>query len=219
MTIRGARGGPAWRVWALAIAATVTIATAAGLVMLTRRNAMAPPAETTSKPSDPHSDRLYVSGFDYAAYDGADPVFRVQARELIHRKRKFGPFTLNPVKEVELRGARVELFPPRRPRGDPGAAAAGAPPSLDLILQGALASKNLGFVSRVVLRDLEVDDRRSGDLSHLSAREAIWRPGEERLEVRGPFEIRDRSGVRSGRDASLSWDQGTTWKMSVASPR
>lgn len=219
--VRFPRGqdGPAWRTWALAIAAIVSVATAVALVTLTRRTPSPhAPGEAASTEALPGSDRLYLSGLDYSAYDGADPVFRLQARKLIHRKRKLGPLTINPVKEVELRGVRIDLLPPRS-SGVAPAEAAHSGPSLDLLLKGMLSSKNLGFVSRVILRDLEIEDRRGGDTSHLTADEVIFRPGEDHLEVRGRFEIRDRDGRRSGRDASLSLGQGTTWKMTVDSPR
>jgi len=188
---RSGPAGPSWRRWALAACVLAIVVTLAALALLTRR---ARPASGDVTPASgaapiPESDRLYMSGIDYAAYDGSEPMFRLQARSLVHRKRKVGPWTLNPIKEVEMTGVRIEIF-----RSEPGRPV--RPLSLDGILQGTLFSKSLGFVSRVRLLDLQLDDHRGGAVQdRLTAAEAVWRPGDRRLVIEGAFEYSDETGM------------------------
>ncbi len=198
-----APAGASWRRVALAACLVAIAVTLAALALLTRHRAEdAAGGPATGTVPLPESDRLFISGVDYADYEGSEPAFRLRARTLIHRKRRFGPLTLNPVKEVELDGVRIEIYAPV-----PGPGRTHRPLSLDGILEGALLSKNLGFVSRVRLLDLEIDDRRGGDGAaehRLTASEAVWRPGGRRLEVEGAFEYADETGVHRDTHGAFS---------------
>jgi hypothetical protein len=186
--------GPSWRSWALAAAALAVLLTLGALVATTGRSGRGTAGPQASVPP---SDRLYIGGLDYSAYDGADAVYRVHADQIIHRKRKIGPLTLNPVKEIEIDGLRVDLFPRRAGRG-PGALPP-PPRSLDAILRELLESKSLGFVSRVTLENMILEDRSgAGEAFRFAAQEVVWRPGEKRLVVHGPFEHRDGTETLSG---------------------
>lgn len=178
----------------------LTLVALATLVLRPRRPEAAPEDAMAGKPGE-RSDRLYIGGLDYTAYDGSQPVCRVSATQVIHRKRKVGPLTLNPVKEVEIDGLHVDFLP--RQSGTGG----GMPPpprSLDAILKELLASKNLGFVSRVVLKDLAIEDRSGrGEPFRFAAGEVVWRPGDKRLVVHGPFEHVDGTGSHRGTDGAF----------------
>jgi hypothetical protein len=177
----------------------LTLAALATTVLRPRRRGA--PEDTTAEKAVTGSDRLYIGGLDYSAYDGSEPVYRVSAAQVIHRKRKVGPLTLNPVKEVEIDGLRVDLLPRRSGSGG------GMPPpprSLDAILKELLASKNLGFVSRVVLKDIAIEDRSGrGEPFRFAAEEVVWRPGDKRLVVHGPFEHLDGTGSHRGTDGAF----------------
>src|SRR5262245_10374391 len=88
----------------------LTLAALVVQVLRPRRRNPAPEDAAAEKAVE-GSDRLYIGGLDYAAYDGSNPIYHVSATQLIHRKRKVGPLTLNPVKEVEIDGLRVEFLP------------------------------------------------------------------------------------------------------------
>jgi hypothetical protein len=199
--------GPSWRRWALAACVLAIVVTLAALALLTRRARPASGEATADSGAAPipipESDRLYMSGIDYTGYDGAEPIFRLQAGSLVHRKRKVGPWTLNPIKEVEMTGVRIEIFPDPEGRGR-----SRRPLSLEGILQGTLFSKNLGFVSRVRLLDLQVDDRRDNAAQdHLTAAEAVWRPGDRRLVIEGAFEFSDGEGIHRDTNGAFAFSE------------
>ncbi|HET8947556.1 MAG TPA: hypothetical protein VFQ07_11295 [Candidatus Polarisedimenticolia bacterium] len=192
--------GPWWRPWALAISALAVLLTLGALVTMTGRHGRSSDPGETPPAAAPRSDRLYLGGLDYSGYDGSEPVYRVQARELIHRKRAFGPLTISPVKEVEIDGLRVDLFPP--PAGS-GTGSRPVPRSLDQILKKLLESKNLGFISRVVLKDIAVEDQSGGKAFRFAADEVVWRPGEKRVVVHGSFEHREGTETERGTDGAF----------------
>jgi hypothetical protein len=114
-------------------------------------------AKTTgSTETDPAFDRIYLKDVSQSAYDGGEKLWSLSAEEIIHRKRKLGPLTLNPVKEVEMTGVRLEID---RPAPGP-LEGAGSDRDLDLpiesILEAILSAKDLGFVSRVLVARLEM---------------------------------------------------------------
>jgi hypothetical protein len=209
MSRGSAPAGASWRRWALAASLLAMVSTVAAVALLTRRR----PARADREPAAagepapdaaamPESDRLFMSGVEYAAYEGSEPAFRLSARTLIHRKRRFGPLTLNPVKEVEMDGVRIEIYPAEGTGGR-----ARHPLTLDGILEGTLLSKSLGYVSRVRLRDLVIDDRRGGDGvagSRLTTGEAVWSPGARRLEIAGTFEYADETGTHQGTNGAFA---------------
>jgi hypothetical protein len=221
--------------------AIVIVVTLAGMLLLTKRRPGFAPNGTLGNSAGrqpPESDRLYIENLDYKIYDGADLIGRLRARELVHRRRKIGSLTINPVKEVELNGVRFEILP-RRERERVSAGLVPDDTGLQTLLEGALASKNLGFVSRIVLRDFEVDDRRAGEAGvHLRAGlaecrpgrgpirladkvewraagrlllktdDADWDPEARRLVVRGSYEAQEGTAAHQGRDATFRIEAG-----------
>jgi len=193
---------PSWRSWTLAAAALAVVLTLVAMVLMSGRPRTRAAGAGAGSAFGPGSDRFYVGGLDYEAYDGGNLVVRARADQVIHRKRKVGPLTLNPVKEVEIDGLRIDLFP----RSPETGRRSQAPPAyaLDRLLRDLLESKHLGFVSRVTLRDLAVEDRSApGEVLRFSAEEAIWHPGGKRLDVHGRFEHQDGTGIQRGTDRSF----------------
>ncbi len=102
------------------------------------------------------SDRLYLRGVTYTSSSAGKRLFTLTADEIIHRKRKVGPLTLNPVKEIEMTGVLITVYREAR-----NASAAQSPldePLLPIreILEESLAAKGLGFVSRVIIKGLDL---------------------------------------------------------------
>jgi len=111
------------------------------------------PAETAER-----FDRLHVKGLQYTSTFKGRKIFSLAADELIHRKRKMGPLTLNPVKEIALVGVRLEIHD----LGGEGGQAPGEDKRALLalpvrrIVEETASSQGLGFVSRVLIDRLEI---------------------------------------------------------------
>ncbi len=54
-------------------------------------------------------DKFNVSGIDYTHYNEGKKVFSIKSGKIIHRKRKVGPLTINPVKEIEMAEVFIEI--------------------------------------------------------------------------------------------------------------
>lgn len=103
-------------------------------------------------------DRLHVKGLQYTSSIKGRKIFSLAAEELIHRKRKVGPLTLNPVKEIALVGVRIEIH-------DLGGESGRTPGEGEVVLLGlpvrkiveeTASSQGLGFVSRVLVDRVEI---------------------------------------------------------------
>jgi len=151
------------------VAALLIFAVYAAVSLATHQRRREPPPEWTG-PSSPAADRLYLRNVAYASYHGSEKVFSLEADDILHRKRKIGPLTMNPVKEVEMKGVRIRIY-----RSDPAGGGDGPGPigdrpeaegidlSIGSILREAMTAKDLGFVSRVVIRPLHLTFFRGGE--------------------------------------------------------
>ena len=118
-------------------------------------------------PTEETADRLYLRNIAYTSYKGDTRLFSFQADELVHRKRKIGPLTLNPVKEIEATRVRIEMVSrgeeeDRTRPAEPAEARDGLDLPVATILEKTLAARDLGFVSRVVLKPVEIAVNRGG---------------------------------------------------------
>lgn len=220
--------GPRRRLWVAA--GLVLLVGWAGVALVTHLRHRPRPS-TRIEPDTPTFDRVYLRDVEQSSYEGGAKIWSLSAAEIIHRKRKLGPLTINPVKEVEMTGVRIEVD--RR-----GSA---ADESLDLpiqsILEKTLAAKELGFVSRVVVRHLDLIVLEDGQPfctleaggasvglepalvrfsdgvtvtgragERLESADAEWRSADRRLVVKGGFRLRDASGLHAGRGGAFRID-------------
>lgn len=183
------------------------------------------------RPEAPVYDRFLVRGVSHTASEEGRRIFSFEADEMIHRKRKVGPLTINPVKEMELTGVKLAIY-----------RSTNTPPSMDsdpaiplkAFVEKVGATKNLGLVSRILINDLEISVYRddalqvtlvaghataSGDSvidfedgfrlttaagQELTARRARWDNHLNRLRIRGDYRLNDGGDVTTGTAARFA---------------
>ena len=134
---------------------------------------------------EPRPDRVVSSGFVYRSLDGDEQRFSVKIGELVHRRVKLGPLTVNPVTVVELSEVVMEVnvdlysLSPRE------------------ILREALASRGIGMVSRITLQDLAlVGSRDARTVIELSAEKLEFRARRSTVRLEGRFTVETAFGER-----------------------
>jgi hypothetical protein len=171
--------------------------------------------------------QLMIKGLSRRASLGGGLTYSLTAEQLVQGKRKFGPLTLNPAREIVLTGVRIELDLPLL---------APSPTSGDFDLRPVLDDltehHELGIISRIVLRRLTLVCRRGeahvslvakklvlgadgvpsleGQFSlesftgdRLEANAASWNPAKNRIRISGPYFLRDEQGAHGGRDSAF----------------
>lgn len=100
---------------------------------------------------------LHFGGLSYVSASGENQV-QMRIGDLELRDRKAGFFTLSAVKELELRDLAIRLSPCKEPacfREEPGTDTE-APRSLDEVLRQPIQDLNLGLVTRMHARRVEI---------------------------------------------------------------
>ncbi len=54
-------------------------------------------------------DKFNVSDIDYTHYNKGKKVFTIKSGKIIHRKRKVGPLTISPIKEIAMANVSIEI--------------------------------------------------------------------------------------------------------------
>lgn len=124
-------------------------------------------------------DKFKMSGIEHTYFEHGSKKFTFYCDELIHRKRKVGPITVNPIKEIQMRKVRIELNQDERRYsliGDTAVkqyTAVSSPPiipgSLNTELKKLLDDRGLGFISRGVMADFTLNVSRKG-IKHFTVR-------------------------------------------------
>lgn len=118
----------------------------------------------------PKFDKFSLSGIDYTHYNKGKKVFSIKSGKIVHRKRKVGPLTISPVKEIEMANVLIEInlnkHYARNLQHDQKVQKAGNleirsdifPLPFSDILKETIHDERLGFISRVEIRrfDLKV---------------------------------------------------------------
>ena len=116
-------------------------------------------------------DKLRVSGLEYTHNQFGRKVFSVRVEEFRHKKRKIGPLTINPIKELELNNVHIEIFhnnsvsEETKINGDSlwdEIQDEFSPGILSSILNKTFNAKELGFISRVRINNLEIAGFKNG---------------------------------------------------------
>jgi hypothetical protein len=111
------------------------------------------PSDPNSSASDGSFDRLRIIDFEHTVYAGQNPVLSLHADEIVHRNRSLGPVAINPIKELIFTGVSIKMTAPEEiPATGGGAATAYVAP----LMRQMLTQTDLGLVSRVTLKDLEL---------------------------------------------------------------
>jgi len=142
------------RFW-IPAAVVILLAACAAIALVPRRTRQPePPARPLQ--AIPAADMIYLRGFAYSSSVRGERTFTLKADEVTHRKRKLGPLTLNPIKEVEMHGVWIEIFQGAAPAGGSDSVAPEVDLPIQSILAESLSAKDLGFVSRVLMNRLRV---------------------------------------------------------------
>lgn len=145
------------------------------------------PSTPRSEPDTQGYDRFRLSGFQHTVYVGGRPVLKLEAREMSHRKRRFGPVTVNPIKELVLHGVTIHMVAgEERDQATAGAAAI----HLAALMEQMLSEKGLGLVTRVLIEDLEFT-LLEGEIQafSLSATEAELALDQQAVQLRNGFQV------------------------------
>lgn len=190
-------------------------------------------AEAPASRAAPIFDRFVIEGVSHTAYEGSRKIFTFEAEEMIHRKRKVGPLTINPVKEMEVTGVKLAVYRDSSASASQAEKEESSIPLKDFI-EKVGSSTNLGLVSRVLINDLEITLYRGGTLEYtlaagratagsgdreidfedgfrltssagqeLNARRARWSNDRNRLLVSGDYSLRDGAEVTKGSAAEF----------------
>jgi hypothetical protein len=157
-----------WRLWLAAGMALLVAWAAWSLAAHLRQRdhpatAATDTAITTPAGTDPAFDRVYLKNVSQSAYDGGEKLWSLSAEEIVHRKRKLGPLTLNPIKEVEMTGVRMEIDRRAPGPGEQGAKDEDLDLPIGSILEAMLSAKDLGFVSRVLVTRIAMSIVQGGE--------------------------------------------------------
>jgi len=179
-----------------------------------------PEQEAPWKPP-PRFDRFHIRGLEYTSTLKGEKIFTLRAEEMTHRKRKVGPFTLNPIKEIEIKGMRLELYSedfisaPVEGR-EKGTAYEGFSIPVIRVLQEAGSGEDLGFISRIIVDGIEIGYAPAGtERFRLRARRAHIQLGEGKLEFEG--EVRFTFSGASLDAEQAAWDDGRH-ELSIPGP-
>ena len=157
------------------------------------------PSDSKSSGDPGGVDRLRITDFQHTVYAGERPALSLHADVIVHRRRSLGPVAINPIKELVFSGVNIEMMAPEM---DPRASGA----YLAVLIQQMLSQANLGFVSRVLMEDLELtmlNDR--VEVFSLSARKAEIAMAEPVVEMSQGFRLLSANGDRL-RAQSARWE-------------
>ena len=151
--------------------AIVAAATAATLILLLIGYQLAlsgrPPIDPVSSSEGRRFDQFITTDISNTYRVGGETLFTFRAEKVIHRKRKLGPLTINPAKEIRMQNVEIEIHVSATAGRDGGEgeipAAAGdsgntdiARLSLQQVLKHTFSAKELGFITRVVIQGITV---------------------------------------------------------------
>jgi hypothetical protein len=148
------------------------------------------------------SANLEVTDLNHEFFDREHRRLNLHADRLVHRTRRIGPLTINPVKEIELHGVRLEFDMDQlgTTRGDDFDNRFLEERILSMIRRAfaeLLVHHELGFVSRVSVVGLDVDLLQDGARSAgLHAGRLVLDPLERGFTLQDGVELLSPSGDR-----------------------
>lgn len=154
MAFRIGLPGRGRRFWVPAAVLILVVAGAAVAFIPGRIPRPEPPASPPQ--AVPAAETVELRDFAYASSVRGQKVFTLKADSIIHRRRKLGPLTINPIKEVEMNGVRIEIVQGAASGGGSASGTADVELPIRGILSESLSSRDLGFVSRVLMNRLRV---------------------------------------------------------------
>lgn len=174
-----------------------------------------PPLPINQHEDWPVADRFSASGMQHTVYDRGEKLYSLKADAIVHRKRKIGPLTINPVKELALQGVEIEIYEPidRTDEGFSGA----SPVPIQELLRKATSGNDLGFISRVTIAPLKlVYFREAEELFTLTAKSVKMGLDTSRVNFEGDFTIAAAAGDRL-RAHAAEWLEDER-RFSIAGP-
>ncbi len=229
----GMEGGITWLRWVLGTTLAVIVVSLSlwvGIQFFRRADASGAPDQP------PDFDQVRLGGVSSKILDDEQRLLTITVDSLVHRKRRLGPLTINPIKEIAISGVRLEIESPPRV---PGVFGEGR--FLTTLRKGIgelLSRHDLGFVSRIVIHELDIVGLREGRQvfafhagrlvmgvgdqavsleqgitvqtpsgERLDAWSGRWEPREQRLVVTKSFLHRRKGKTVRGAEASFRFDR------------
>jgi hypothetical protein len=133
-------------------------------------------------------------------------VFTFSAEEVVHRKRKVGPLTINPIKELELTNVRIELhdmdhlntltkFDSNTYETTGDTKTIRLP--LGQIFKKTFGDLQLGFVSRIIIHGMTLEANQPGKGQFkLFAKKAEFRMDTPNVTFKEGFSLTGKNGQR-----------------------
>lgn len=133
------------------------------------------------KQFDAEFDKFSMSEIEHTIYEHGRKTFIFSCEELVHGKRKFGPITVNPIKEIQMLKVRIEVIQDDSPKQDTDVDSLTSQPpiiskSLNKALKKILTNRDLGSISRVVMSNFTLNVSRNGG-KHFTVRADTVRMG------------------------------------------
>ena len=138
------------------------------------------------------STELIFSGFNYTAHGGERASLQLQAEQLIWRKRRFGVFSIGPLREIAMRNATLSVLPASETSASTGAGA-----GLASAFEGLDWSGGFGFrsVTRVTARPLRIQlNDESGEVYRIDAAQAKIDSKSLVIDMKRGVSLTSRSG-------------------------
>lgn len=149
---------------------------------------------------------LYVFEGTFTHFVKGKRVFTFEAEEVVHRKRKVGPLTINPIKELELTNVRIELhdmdYLNTLKKFDSNTHDTMMDPQairlpLGQIFKKTFGDMQLGFVSRIIIRGITLEANQAGKgLFKLFAKKAEFKMRSMNVIFEEGFSLTGKNGQR-----------------------
>jgi len=154
------------------------------------------PPVYTEKEKSPTFDKFHASGVVHSYYKDGKNIFTLWADEITHRKRKLGPFTINPVKEIEMVNVRIEINQDKQDNQKDDTPEKWNDIFLPLseMLKERMSARGLGFISRVVVKKIALTIFRMGQQQFTIAANRVTVGLKSPKVVLHGFSITSRSG-------------------------
>ncbi len=148
---------------------------------------------------------LYLFEGSFTHFEKGKRVFTLEAEEVIHRKRKLGPFTINPIKEMVFHNVRITLhdmsylnsrersqtsMPSRREYAETFQL------PLHGIFQKTFGDLQLGFISRIIIHGITMEAKQEEKGFTLFAKKAKFGIKKSNIAFEDGFSLTGKNGQR-----------------------
>jgi hypothetical protein len=157
-------------------------------------------------------DRLLLSAVDYTSYSGGRKLFSLQAEEIVHRKRKVGPLTINPIKEIEMTKVNIEINSILVNNAPDHEESEFHSIPFQQITKEVVNDRKLGLVSRAIMNGLELIVVKDGkELFSISSKKVVLKADAAVAQFRRGFLVKSGECELFARKAEWNSDSREFW--------